>query len=156
MIFLIEPITINNLTFAYPGQAPLFKDCSLNLSSDWKLGLLGRNGCIKTTFFKILQNCLDYRGQVQTNLKFGYYPFDVADPDDFVWNNLSNMAPQLEQWQVERELNLIHTDSGLLWQPFNTLSGGEQTRVMLAYLLKKGSSPCLMNRQITLIKQNGH
>ena len=45
----MEPITINNLTFAYPGQEPLFNHCDLNISSDWKLGLLGRNGRGKTT-----------------------------------------------------------------------------------------------------------
>ena len=141
---MIEPITINNLTFAYPGQTPLLKDCDLNLSSNWKLGLLGRNGRGKTTFFKLLQHQLEYQGQVQTNLRFGYYPFAVTDPEDFVWNNLSNMAPHLEQWQVERELNLMQTDPALLWQPFNTLSGGEQTRIMLAALFaQEGLFPLL-------------
>lgn len=37
-------ITIKNLTFAYPGQAPLFDRCQLNIDGSWKLGLLGRNG----------------------------------------------------------------------------------------------------------------
>lgn len=46
----MEPITINNLTFAYPGQEPLFNHCDLNISSDWKLGLLGRNGRGKSNF----------------------------------------------------------------------------------------------------------
>lgn len=39
---------------------------------------------------------------------------------------------QFEQWELERELNLMGTDPNLLWQPFNTLSGGEQTKVLLA------------------------
>ena len=37
-----------------------------------------------------------------------------------------------EQWKLERELNLMHVDSNLIWQSFNTLSGGEQTKILLA------------------------
>ena len=44
----MENLTIRNLSFAYPGQAPLFDHCNLDLDGDWKLGLLGRNGRGKT------------------------------------------------------------------------------------------------------------
>ena len=39
---------------------------------------------------------------------------------------------QFDQWELERELNLMQVDTNLIWQPFNTLSGGEQTKVLLA------------------------
>lgn len=59
---------------------------------------------------------------------------------------------QGEQWQIERELNLMATPTELLWQPFSSLSGGEQTHVMLATLFRMDISPCLTNRLITLIR----
>ena len=42
--------------------------------------------------------------------------------------------PQLLQWQVERELNLMAVDPAILWFPFERLSGGEQTKLLLAAL----------------------
>lgn len=127
-------ITIKQLNFAYPGQAPLFTDCQLAIDGSWKLGLLGRNGRGKTTLMKILLGQLNYQGQVESNLPFAYFPQAVSDPTAFAWDNLSAANPQLEQWQVERELNLMGVDPALLWQPFATLSGGEQTKVLLAAL----------------------
>lgn len=123
-------ITIKQLNFAYPGQAPLFTDCQLAIDGSWKLGLLGRNGRGKT----ILMGQLDYQGWVASNLPFAYFPQAVTDPTAFAWDNLSAGTPQLEEWQVERELNLMGVDPVLLWQPFATLSGGEQTKVLLAAL----------------------
>lgn len=37
-----------------------------------------------------------------------------------------------EQWELEREMNLLAANPDLLWQPFNTLSSGEQTKILLA------------------------
>lgn len=128
----MNPITISNLSFAYPGQEKLFDHCQLNLDSSWKLGLLGRNGRGKTTLMKILLNTLPYNGEIKTPLSFVYYPFSINDDTDLAWNNVAAAFPTIEQWQIERELNLMQTDPALLWQPFNTLSGGEQTRLMLA------------------------
>ena len=64
---LMENLTIRNLSFAYPGQAPLFDHCNLDLDGDWKLGLLGRNGRGKTTLMKILRNLVNYQGSIITN-----------------------------------------------------------------------------------------
>ena len=74
-------ITIKNLTFAYPGQAPLFDRCQLSIDGSWKLGLLGRNGRGKTTLMKILLDQRKFQGQVQSNLPFAYFPQPIADPD---------------------------------------------------------------------------
>lgn len=127
-------ITVKNLTFAYPGQAPLFNHCQLNIDGSWKLGLLGRNGRGKTTLMQILLGQRKFQGQVQSNLPFAYFPQPLSDPTDLAWEALSNANPQLEQWQVERELRLMEVDPALLWQPFATLSGGEQTKLLLAAL----------------------
>ena len=63
-------ITIKQLNFAYPGQAPLFTDCQLAIDGSWKLGLLGRNGRGKSTLMKVRLGQLNYQGQGESNPPF--------------------------------------------------------------------------------------
>lgn len=37
-----------------------------------------------------------------------------------------------EEWKLKRELSLLHVSEDIIWRPFNQLSGGEQTKVLLA------------------------
>ena len=148
-------ITIKNLTFAYPGQAPLFDRCQLSIDGSWKLGLLGRNGRGKTILMKILLDQREFQGQVQSNLPFAYFPQPIADPNAFAWEALSEGNPQLEQWQVERELRLMAVDPVILWQPFATLSGGEQTKLLLAALFAQPGSFPLLDEPTNHLDQRG-
>ena len=55
MDFLVSSITVSNLTFGYEGSLEnVFEDVSFNIDTDWKLGLIGRNGKGKTTILKLL------------------------------------------------------------------------------------------------------
>ncbi|MCH3921330.1 ribosomal protection-like ABC-F family protein [Limosilactobacillus sp.] len=148
-------ISIRQLTFAYPGKDPLFDHSQIDIDGSWKLGLLGRNGRGKTTLMQILLGNRDYQGQITTNLNFAYFPQEIADPTDFAWNAINADAPQLEQWQVERELNLMGVDPALLWQPFGTLSGGEQTKVLLAALFADPASFPLLDEPTNHLDQHG-
>lgn len=48
-------IQIQQLSFSYPGSyTSIFEGVNLQLDSSWKLGLIGRNGRGKTTFFRLL------------------------------------------------------------------------------------------------------
>ena len=43
-------INVSNLSFRYDGSIEnIFEDVSFQLDTDWKLGLIGRNGKGKTT-----------------------------------------------------------------------------------------------------------
>ena len=122
---------MKNLTFAYPGQAPLFDHVNLTLDTNWRLGLLGRNGRGKTTLLKLLLGQLRAQGTVTTPVAFEYYPHPVADPDQLTLFALQATSPA-EQWEIERELAQLNCEPTILWQPFATLSGGEQTKALLA------------------------
>lgn len=152
---LMQPITIRHLSFAYPGQAPLFDDCQLDLSSDWRLGLLGRNGRGKTTLMNILQGQLNYQGTVRTNLAFSYFPLTIDDPTAFAIDALLAHQPDLEQWQIERELGLMGVDEALLWQPYQTLSGGEQTKLQLATIFAQDGIFPLLDEPTNHLDQAG-
>lgn len=129
----MSKIEIKQLTFAYPGQAPIFNQTDLQLESQWHLGLVGRNGRGKTTLLRLLQAQLPYQGRIQTTLQFDYFPQPIVDSDQLTFEALNTVQP-VAQWQLERELNLMGVDPELLWRPFMTLSGGEQTKVQLALL----------------------
>lgn len=150
---LMIPIHIHNLTFAYDGQPPLFKDCSLDFNSDWKLGLLGRNGRGKTTFFRLLQGQLPYQGSIQAPPNIAYFPLKVADQADFAWDVVQQNLPQLAQWQVERELSKLHLDPTILWQPYQTLSGGEQTKLMLGAIFAQADVFILLDEPTNHLDQ---
>lgn len=47
---------------------------------------------------------------------------------------LLNELTEFEQWELERELSLLKVDLEVLWRPFESLSGGEQTKCLLAIL----------------------
>lgn len=62
-------ISVNNLTFGYDGSLNnIFENVSFNIDTDWKLGLIGRNGKGKTTFLKLLQGKYEYRGTISKNV----------------------------------------------------------------------------------------
>lgn len=44
------------------------------------------------------------------------------------------ICPEVLEWEVIRELSYMGTDCDILYRPFNTLSGGEQTRLLLCLL----------------------
>lgn len=130
----MSKIEIKNLTFGYDAQGTLlFDQANLNFDTQWKLGLIGRNGRGKTTLLKILQNQLAYTGQILHQLDFLYFPQPIKDKKQLTFYVLQEIS-DFEQWEIERELNLLHVDPAILWQEFETLSGGEQTKVLLALL----------------------
>lgn len=124
-------IRISNLSFRYEDSSGnVFNNLNLNLDSTWKLGLVGRNGRGKTTFLNLLRGKLDGLGEIRTHLNFSYYPISIKNPANITLYELQKQV-SFEEWELERELNLMNVDPNLLWQPFNTLSGGEQTKVLL-------------------------
>lgn len=130
----MSKIEIKHLNFSYDGQIdPLFTDANLNIDTSWKLGLVGRNGRGKTTLLKLLQNQLPFTGTITHQLTLTYFPQTVSNPQQLTYYALSELA-DFQQWELERELNLLGVDLDCLWREFATLSGGEQTKVLLALL----------------------
>lgn len=147
-------IKISHLSFKYDNSSKnIFNNLNLNLDSSWKLGLIGRNGRGKTTFLNLLCKRLKGKGQIQTKLDFSYFPIEISNPNNLVIYELQNKM-DFEEWQLRRELNLIGLDSNLLWQPFNTLSGGEQTMILLSLLFVDHNSFALIDEPTNHLDKN--
>lgn len=139
-------ISVNNLTFSYDGSYNnIFEDVSFNIDTNWKLGLIGRNGKGKTTFLKLLQGKYEYKGTISRNVDVDYFPFDVANKDRMSIEIVHEIAPSAQDWEIIKELNLLNTDTEILYRNFNLLSGGEQVKILLISLFLKGNNFLLID-----------
>lgn len=128
-------IKVENLTFSYPSSYDLiFEDVSFQINTDWKLGFVGRNGRGKTTFLNLLMGKHEYRGKITSSVLFDYFPYPVKEPDRWTMEVLHEVCPQAKEWQIRKELYALEVGEDVLWRPFETLSNGEQTKVLLAAL----------------------
>jgi len=143
-------ITLSHLTFGYEGEEDLFADVSLQLETDWKLGLIGRNGRGKTTLLNILLASqedhprLEYYGTVNSPMPFEYFPYFIENKTASTYHTVTKIISDFDDWQLDRELSLLDVSLDVLSRPFETLSGGEQTKVLLAALFLKSESHFLL------------
>lgn len=134
----MSKIEIRNLSFYYDGSYDyIFEHVDLSIDTRWKLGLTGRNGRGKTTLLKLLMGKLEYQGEIITDTVFDYFPFVVKDGERMTIEVLENLDGQCELWKICREFHLIGLDEDVLYQVFNTLSQGEQTKVLLSLLFAR-------------------
>ena len=139
-------ISVNNLTFGYEGSiSNVFENVSFNIDTDWKLGLIGRNGKGKTTFLKLLLGKYEYKGTISKNIDFDYFPFEVKNKEAMAINIVNEVAPNVEDWEIIKELNLLNTDPEILYKNFNILSGGEQIKILLISLFLKENNFLLID-----------
>ncbi len=129
-------IQIKNLSFTHDGSyLPVFENLSLQFDTNYKTALIGRNARGKTTLLKILNNELDYQGEIIKKCACHYFPYHVKNENLLTIDICYEIAPLIEQWQLERELRLLEVDPyDIFYRPYCTLSKGEQTKVMLAVL----------------------
>ena len=139
-------ISVNNLTFGYDGSYKnIFENVTFNIDTDWRLGLIGRNGKGKTTFLKLLQGKYEYEGTISKNVKFDYFPFEVTKKERMAIEIVNDIAPNVQDWEIIKELNLLNTDAEILYRNFNLLSGGEQVKILLISLFLKGDNFLLID-----------
>lgn len=128
-------IKIENLTFSYPSSYdPIFEQVNFQLDTNWKLGFVGRNGRGKTTLLNLLMGKYEYSGKISSTVTFDYFPYPVSDKERITEEILQEICPLAEDWERMRELSYLDVDPEVLWRPFETLSNGEQTKVLLAAL----------------------
>ncbi|MBR4359982.1 MAG: ABC-F type ribosomal protection protein [Clostridia bacterium] len=131
-------IQVSHLTFSYEGSPDLiFDDVSFQLDTDWKLGFVGRNGRGKTTLLRILMGELPDHGAVSSPVQFDYFPFSVPDPTQTPLDIAAQMDPEGQTWRFLKEISDLDAADSISTQPFCTLSGGEQAKVLLALLFAR-------------------
>ena len=139
-------IKVSNLTFNYDTHPDsIFENVSFIIDTDWKLGFIGRNGKGKTTFLNLLLGKYEYSGQIVSDVTFDYFPFEVKNNNLTPYEIAEEYCNSYEAWKFEREISLLNMDLDRLTKPFNILSKGEQTKILLAILFLKENNFLLID-----------
>lgn len=133
-------IKVENLTFSYSSHYDnIFENVHFQIDTDWKLGFVGRNGKGKTTFLNLLLGKYEYSGKIISSVQFDYFPYPITNKRRLTEDVLQEICPYAVEWELMREISYLDLSHDVLWRLFDTLSNGEQTKVILAALfLNKG------------------
>ncbi|MFV0528197.1 MAG: ribosomal protection-like ABC-F family protein [Lachnospiraceae bacterium] len=142
----MSAIHISDLTFSYENHhETIFDHASFQFDTNWKTGLIGRNGRGKTTLLHLLMNRYPYRGSIRADTAFTYYPFTIQDETLTTAEAAREFLGTHEEWEFIRELSLLGVREALIDRPFSTLSPGEQTKVRLALLFLQDETFALID-----------
>jgi len=133
-------IQLTNLTKSF-GEQTLFKNINLKMSSNQKIGLIGRNGSGKSTLFKIILDEESHDSgdvSIPKNYKIGTLKQHLVFTEPTVREECSLVLSEEEQYnfyKIEKILfGLGFTGEDLEKDPLS-FSGGYQIRINLAKLL---------------------
>ena len=149
-------IDIKNLSFAYDGSAEkVFDNVSFQIDTGWRLGFTGRNGRGKTTFLKLLMGELEYTGSISASVSFDYFPIALHDTSRPAAEALAEVVSDGEEWRLRREMAMLGLDEALLDRPFDSLSGGERTKLQLAAMFTNEDDFLLIDEPTNHLDETG-
>ena len=100
----MSQIMIQDLGFTYEGDyTPVFEGLDLQLDTNWRLGLVGRNGRGKTTLLRLLEGELEGVGQIILPGRCRRYPKPVLHMDLPTRQVLLDGMEDVDEWRVIRE-----------------------------------------------------
>ena len=148
-------IRFEHLSFSY-RKTPVLQDITATLSPGQTVTIVGKSGCGKTTFLKMINgllvpqegkllldgNALDYTRVHQLRRGMGYVMQEAAlFPHLTIQENLTLLA-RLDRWEkdtiearVRELLRLINLNQGFLPKYPTSLSGGQRQRIAIARAL---------------------
>lgn len=152
----MSTIEIDHLTYAWSGSYDnVFEDLSLRIDTSWRLGLVAPNARGKTTLLKLLCGLPGAVRGIRCPVSCRYFPAPVPDPGQMTLDVLLSAAPGAQEWELLRETSLLDVPAEALYRPFSTLSGGEQTKCLLAALFADETSYPLMDEPTNHLDETG-
>ena len=132
------------------GEKAIFKDLNFEVYRRDVVGIVGANGTGKTTLFRmILGEEPPTEGEmwVGPTLKFGYYAQELEglNPDNEIIDEIWALRPQQTHGEIRSFLAKFLFSGDDVFKRIGNLSGGEQSRVLLAKLLLANANVLLLD-----------
>lgn len=93
-------INVVNLTFSYDTHVDdIFKNVSFSIDTNWKIGLIGRNGRGKTTLLNLFMKKFKYTGTISSPVDFEYFPFHIENKNRTCLEVIRNTIAPFTTWE---------------------------------------------------------
>ena len=132
------------------GDKVIFRDLNFEVYRRDIIGIIGANGTGKTTFFRmILGEEAPTHGEmwVGPTLKLGYYTQELEglNPDNEIINEIWELRPKQTLSEIRNFLGKFLFSGDDVFKRIGNLSGGEQSRILLAKLLLANANVLLLD-----------
>lgn len=121
------------VTKTFTGDS-IFKNVDFKLGNNKKVALVGKNGCGKSTLFKIIvgQENIDSGSVSIQSEKIGYIPQEFNFPNDFVGAYLeSKLENSWDFHKVDKLVDNLEFTNFDLYQEISTLSEGQKMKLKI-------------------------
>jgi len=161
-------LEIRNLSFKYKNN-PIFKNVRLQVKSGESVGIVGPNGCGKTTLIRVISGVLGpFKGEiyiddqdlrelsvVERSRRLSVAPQMPEFPLDYTVHQMLMMArnPYLslfsweskQDFDIVKEIVILTEIEHLVKRLIRNISGGERQRVLLAMTMIQSTGIVLMD-----------
>ena len=132
------------------GDKVVFQNLNLEVYRQDVVGIIGPNGAGKTTLFRLILGGLEPTAgelKIGANLRFGYYDQELKglNLDNEIIDEIWEMRPKSAQLEIRNFLGRFLFSGDEVFKQIRHLSGGEQSRVMLAKLLLENANVLLLD-----------
>lgn len=123
-------VTLSHITYTYPGTSnPALANVSATFSRGWT-GIIGNNGCGKSTLARIACGIITPElGSVTPLLTFAYCEQDAGNEPSMLFNFACDYSPTAQHLR-----SILNIKDDMLWR-FAELSSGEQKKIQVATAL---------------------